>query len=175
MLQTTVPGSFYFSRVCVFALIPVSFFFYSIYHFPLAVPIGIGLLAVLNSMNRVDFELILDDSHLRVVVPSFYGRSFSTVNLYARNEIRHIRLTEWTPHMGGLRSTNRQIRDYANLEIEVEDKVMQETSRYTFSLSVPAKRYSLFWDSYSFMTIPFTKDRRKSYEEFVSAAQAALQ
>jgi predicted transcriptional regulator len=131
-----------------FALAPIGAFFCYAYQFPIAVPFGLLLIACVTSQNRSEFVLELDADYLHVILPSFYGKTFSTINSYKRTEIKDISLGQWESHLSGEKSMYSitisnltgmdRNRTYANLEIIDEDSLIQERAKYTFRVSTQA-------------------------------------
>ncbi len=172
ILRTSLPFGFYLSRLVAFALVPLGGFFCYAYQFPIAVPVGLLLIAFVASQNRSEFILELDAEQLRVILPSFYGAKFSTTDSYDRTEIKDISLSKWEKHasadksmyalsLSNLTGMDRN-RTYSNLEIFVEDKVLQETAKYTFRISTKAQDFIN------------TMARKEMFAEFVSAAEKQI-
>jgi hypothetical protein len=169
IFKTSLPSGFYSGRIMAFVFVPIGAFFCYAYQFPIAVPVGLFLFACMASQNQNEFILKLDADHLHVILPSFYGKTFSTINTYERSEIREITLSEWERHINGNKSKYSvtvsdltgasRNRTYAELQIIVEDKVIQETARYTFRISTYAQ------------SLIDTSGRKAMFTDFVSEAE----
>jgi hypothetical protein len=169
VLKTSLPYGFYLQRLLRFALVLIGAFFCYAYQFPVAVPVGLLLMACVTSQNRYEYVLELDADYLHVILPSFYGKTFSTINSYKRTEIQDISLGQWESHISGEKSmytlsisnltgmdTNRT---YAFLEITDENRVIQETAKYTFRVSTKAN------------DLLFTMARKTMFANFIFEAK----
>jgi hypothetical protein len=170
-LTTSLPFSFYFSRIIYFGLglLPLLFHFKS--GWPIEVFVGTIMLAFFASWNKTEYVLEFDEGELRVIIPSFYGRALSSITTFERKEIRSISLSPWETHY------SRDMRDNTNLEIIVEDKVIQERTRYRFPIVVMSRRSSPFWDNSNFSLVGILSldgNRRKMFETFVEQVQKQI-